>query len=337
MCKTCDDKALLDLAIEKRLSFEQSEADQNVIRNIRVPALVPIAATLSKGSVRRVTRLDKDLIAYTRQIAERLGQSAPSYSAMRQNLRRNVKKSQIEAEILEKQRNFTQQDLQIILSNAQVFLSAEEIAQIGQLFNIAGNDLVNLYAEHLSEAYQASLDYAYTSMKLSAAKQNPQAWAAVPAVLQASPTSTYLSQILTQGLATISSKITINHKAQAFKIISEGVRDSKGWMTIARELHKSIGQGALWHWTRLTRTEIGFAYHSAARDRAENAGMQYEKLSISRTACPICKAAEGYYLLGQGPRIPLHPNCRCVWLHYYDLPRGARARGAYTEQQSPRG
>lgn len=134
----------------------------------------------------------------------------------------------------------------------------------------------------------------------------------------------FVNEIYERGFEYITSKLTFAALGEVADSIVQGLDSGQTWKQIAARLHKKVGTGYLYHWQRLVRTEMTFAYYATFTERYTQAGAQFVKLSVSMGACPICIALEGYYRIGNAPRIPLetHPNCRCIYVPFFRLPNG---------------
>jgi len=59
--------------------------------------------------------------------------------------------------------------------------------------------------------------------------------------------------------------------------------------------------------------------------------VEWVQISVSPTACPICQwyasQNKGIYPMDEAPDITedTHPNCRCTFIPYWNLPRGVDA------------
>ena len=73
---------------------------------------------------------------------------------------------------------------------------------------------------------------------------------------------------------------------------------------------------------RLIRTEASHVYNEAAKKAYEEA--KVEKVQIVGTddeqLCPECgEYLNQIYIMGEQPRLPVHPNCRCCYAPIVDL------------------
>ena len=134
----------------------------------------------------------------------------------------------------------------------------------------------------------------------------------------------FVNEIYDRGFQYVTSKITYSVLGEVADSIVRGLDAGRTWKEIATRIHQRVGTGYLYHWQRLVRTEMTFAYYTTFTERYEQAGAQFVQLSVSMGACPICVGLKGYYRMGDQPRIPLetHPNCRCIYTPYFRLPEG---------------
>jgi hypothetical protein len=135
----------------------------------------------------------------------------------------------------------------------------------------------------------------------------------------------YYQIALQNGLKNVKSKIVLNNLAKVRKILAEMSGQGKGTMEVARYLHKSIGEGDLWYWLRLVRSETQLAVNAAFDAQSEAMGVLYEEWLAQSNCCAICAAFSGQvWERGQGPK-PVestHPNCHCDRIPHFKVPPG---------------
>lgn len=258
------------------------------------------------------------------KLAETRGETAPSLRSIDREQRKVLHRQNIEALIL--------------LSN---YLTPEEIAALEGLFSAAGLNMRTVFGDHLRRTYQDGLDMAFDWMKDGhpsdrrnrARTQNPERFAGVPELYLVNEDSPFFKSFYDDALQTITSKVSIFFKGEAFSIIGNGISSGLNWRQIASDIRKDVGTGALWHWKRLVRTELANAYDRSMSERYHEAGIEFVKRSVARGACPICVSQKGIYKLGEQPRVTgdSHPNCRCTYIPFYALPAGSESRGPWIE------
>ena len=298
---------------KRQASQEVNDTSDESSRPVRIQSGRPIAARLARGIASRWEQNERDLFDVLRSVADRRGETPPSFSSAVQRSR-NVRK------------DFRQPDLLEEMANASEFLTQQEMSRIDETFDTTNVAIRAILLAGMAEAFADGLDYAYRRMYRTARPQNPARFAEVPPRMDLDRNSPLFRAFTSQGLERITAKITVHFRAELYREIAAGLAQGDPWSRIADRVHARVGMGARWHWVRLVRTEIQSAYHYSARERAQSAGIEYEFLSVARTACTVCISARGYYRLGYGPTLPIHPNCRCTWIHYYDLPKGAQVR-----------
>ncbi len=105
------------------------------------------------------------------------------------------------------------------------------------------------------------------------------------------------------------------------KTLKEMARTGAWPMDVGRFLHKRVGEGQLWYWNRIARSEAVMAAESAFDELARKAGVNFERWSAAGNACPICAALDGKtWRLGEGPK-PVsntHPHCGCRRVPYFN-------------------
>ena len=70
---------------------------------------------------------------------------------------------------------------------------------------------------------------------------------------------------------------------------------------------------------RLIRTEANHIYNEAAKKSYERAGVREVEVIVETGCCDKCADIKGTYLLGNAPRLPVHPNCRCCYAPVVNL------------------
>lgn len=303
--------------IEKSLTAEGALAVEETFRPMRYKNQRDIARRFSRDVVREWRRFENRLYVEIQDISSARGESLPSLRTLERS--KILHRENVEAVVL-----------------LASYLDPEELEVIEALFLAAGSDMRAIFAKYLNEAYQDGLNQAYDWMKSGhpsergsrISKQDPERFAGVPVLYPINEASEYYRAFYDEALQTITSKVSIFFKGEAFAAIADGITNELTWRQIASNIRKDVGTGALWHWKRLVRTEMAIAYDSSASERYAQAGVLYVKRSVARTACPICVSQKGVYKLGEQPRVTAdsHPNCRCTYIPYYSLPSGAEIR-----------
>ena len=304
---------------EKNISNLARQSVEEVFRALRYDRQKKIAKLFTRAVARQWTKTEKELHAQVQGLAEARGEKVPSLRST------PIGKKVIHPENI---------DALVTLSN---YMTAEEIAAIEGLFRIAGQDMRAIFARWLDTSYQDGLDMAYDWMRdghpserrSRLSKQDPERFAQIPPIYTRAVDSEFYRSFYDDALETITSKVSRYFKGEAFAVMADGILDGLEWSEIAIEMRRSIGQGALWHWRRLIRTEMAAAYDRSMAERYDQAGVEYVKRSLAVGACPICISQRGIYQLGYQPRIPSdsHPNCRCTYIPYWNLPAGSEVRG----------
>lgn len=131
--------------------------------------------------------------------------------------------------------------------------------------------------------------------------------------------------VILNGANRITSYLSQKYYHIVMEALEEMALGKKTVIEAARYIHKQAGEGNLWHWLRLTRTESSLAFNAAFNEQSKASGVRYEQWKSSRTgACIICAGFDGkVWEIGTGPQIVIdsHPNCRCVRVGYYRNPR----------------
>jgi len=103
--------------------------------------------------------------------------------------------------------------------------------------------------------------------------------------------------------------------AQIRQQVMGGYLSGQSVQDLARDLKKTFG-GQAADWARLSRTSlhrIGGEYDRHLHEQNSDvlAGVKFIA-TLDDITCPICGEEDGeVYDVGEAPRVPLHPNCRC--------------------------
>ena len=133
----------------------------------------------------------------------------------------------------------------------------------------------------------------------------------------------YLAKFTQEGMARIKTKLAQQYRPLVEQILRAGIERGDNPLAIAREIHRRVGEGQLWYWQRLARSETAIALDAAFQSEASVNGVQYEKWSTSANPCPICAPLDGkIWRLGEGPRVvyDTHPHCLCVKYAFFEEP-----------------
>lgn len=116
--------------------------------------------------------------------------------------------------------------------------------------------------------------------------------------------------------------ITQEVAKQISRTLSEGFVEGKNPRTIARELSDRVDSIGKTRSTVLARTEVINTHATSTLERYEQAGVDEVsgkaelRTAGDRRVCSICRSLNGntYTIAEAKGLIPVHPQCRCVWL-----------------------
>lgn len=148
-------------------------------------------------------------------------------------------------------------------------------------------------------------------------------------VLQVDGGHAFIDKLYQDGLKRVRSKVMKDLVPQTKQHIVEQLRAGKNWKEIARSLKSKFGVGAQHQWDRLVRTEMARALDQATREQYKAAGIKFIRWSLAANPdCKLCKPIgrhnRGYYRIDKAPLIPVHPNCRCLKIEIWRLPKGVK-------------
>lgn len=124
----------------------------------------------------------------------------------------------------------------------------------------------------------------------------------------------YLRATIKEAGKKIKTQLAQKHFTELKDNLIQMAKEGKSPYQIGRLLHKSTGEGELWYWNRITRSEAILACNAGFKAQGEAAGCEFEEWSAAANACPICQAFHGrMWKFGEGPE-PVsdsHPHCLC--------------------------
>jgi len=141
--------------------------------------------------------------------------------------------------------------------------------------------------------------------------------------------SIFAAPVATESLARLYARsfndlegITRATSQRVGRVLTTGLATGQGPRQIALEMRKQVSTVGVTRSLTMARTEIINAHAEATLNRYEEAGVQgVSALAEFLTAqddrvCPQCEALEATVFKLEEARgvIPVHPNCRCVWL-----------------------
>ncbi|WP_161950281.1 minor capsid protein [Clostridium thermosuccinogenes] len=101
--------------------------------------------------------------------------------------------------------------------------------------------------------------------------------------------------------------------------VTQGIVQGKSNSQMANELKDVMGKGA-YDCRRLVRTETMHIVNSATYDTYKRAGMEKVELIVAEDErlCDECSEAAGVYDIDKAPILPIHANCRCTIVPYFE-------------------
>jgi len=103
--------------------------------------------------------------------------------------------------------------------------------------------------------------------------------------------------------------------------ITRGFVDGKSVSEMTKEL-KTVTETSAYEARRLIRSETSHIINSATHDRYKMAGIEKVQFlaAADEVTCDDCGELDGGepFILGQEPMLPIHPNCRCTYVPYFE-------------------
>jgi hypothetical protein len=139
----------------------------------------------------------------------------------------------------------------------------------------------------------------------------------------------YLRALINEGTKRFRHPLSMQRRKECWDTLAMmGTKGSSSY-DAAIYLHKSILEGQLWHWNRITRSESSLAVAAAFEEQALAMGAQYELWNCASGACWLCATFDGeYWKISEGPW-PVedtHPHCLCTRDAYFEVPEGTLVR-----------
>lgn len=189
---------------------------------------------------------------------------------------------------------------------------------------VADNTLLRgKFPEYLTETYKNGLKEGFNRVSSAATTE-------VQFQTVFNPNSIFANKMYMEGYKYVTAKITKDFMPEVLKVMMKGITAGDSWTEISTNLYKETGNGYLWQWQRLVRTEMSRAFDLSFQEEFKDYGVEYVRWSAAIGACPICteiaRKNQGYYPVDDRPHIPedTHPNCRCDLQPVYDLPVGVK-------------
>lgn len=327
---------------------EVERAINDVSRPMRWDSAEVIAKRFVKECLDKWTKLNKDLFATIKYIS---GGESLTYQTLLSRSRKKdfgfpydyhvhktkgEKASKSHLHITQKKADPTSQDVLELMQRLALYLRPDQLAAIRNLFatyqaeffnspnprdrkGIFGKNIPNVYNDGYERSYQNAVDISKKQgIELLQDFEN----------YFIDPESLFIKAYYENTYQLVTSKISIAAQGEVLTAMADGFDNSQTWEEISEEIFRTVTTGYRYHWQRLVRTEMTIMYYNSFKERYTQLGAKYVKLSTSVGACPICVGLRGYYTLGSEPPLTAstHPNCRCVYLPFFNLPRNAKVK-----------
>lgn len=158
----------------------------------------------------------------------------------------------------------------------------------------------------------------------------------------------YYTQTVKQGGKRIKTSLATDYMDDVMQALKRMSKNGKGPIAAGRELHDLVGEGKLWYWMRITRSESVLGINAGFNYLQEKYQVPYQRWSAGPGACEVCtyfgRQGMNIWPRGEGPEpvTSSHPHCLCalesVWVtketpqpawgrpNPYDQPYTARER-----------
>jgi len=321
---------------------EVERAVNDIARPMRWDSAEAIAKKFVKQNLDMWTKLTKDLFATIRAISA--GESLTYETLLRHERKKGfgfpyniAEDKEGHLKLVQKKADPTPQDLRDMIIKLQEYLRPDQISAIENLFDTYSteyfnsqnpNDRQGIWGKSIPKIFEDGFNQALENLE-----KNAKATGNLGKLKESEDIGFDPESILTRGYYNdvyklVTSKISIAAKGEVLKAIADGLENGQNWKEISDNIYEKVGSGYRYHWQRLVRTEMTQIYYKSFVERYEKTGVEYVRLSTSMGACPICTGLKAYYKLGNEPALTAstHPNCRCVYVPYFRLPKGAKVR-----------
>jgi len=212
-------------------------------------------------------------------------------------------------------------------------LTSEMETGIDYLANELSNDLSNdIFPYFLFSAYSISADELKKILRnmYTDLKYDPDV---INALMARFPTpnrlDSYYSFLERNALNKVKTEIAYRNMRFIREIIATMTRNNASIMEIANYLRKTVGQGHLWYWLRIVRSETVLAWNAMYKESGERMGIKYSKWSAAIGACPICAALDGrVWRFNESPEpvTSTHPHCLCCLIPFTEYTGAINSR-----------
>ena len=227
-------------------------------------------------------------------------------------------------------------ELARLLSQLALYLSPDQIQAMENIFaqmagvyfnqSFSGPGIWNGYLPRVfEEGFEEGVKQVQTAARRAGTTE--QVALVLPNALGFSLDSPIIQNYYFTAFQRVTSKVSTSFKGQFIGEMITGLSSGLDWRTIARNIHQVAGVASRYHWSRLTRTELTYAYRETMQQTYTRAGVQYLYYSPNIGACPVCRPLRGYYRYESVRWPPIHPNCLCRTVPFFRLPEGVELRG----------
>ncbi len=134
---------------------------------------------------------------------------------------------------------------------------------------------------------------------------------------RATKVNPYYKAVVSDGAKRVKTRLALSYMDDVITALKRMAKDGKGPIAAGHALHNEVGEGALWYWMRITRSESALAINAGFNYTQQKYGVPYERWSAGPGACEICqyfgRAGSNIWPTGTGPQpiVDTHPHCLC--------------------------
>lgn len=195
---------------------------------------------------------------------------------------------------------------------------------VGKDFKVKQPDDFDIYETYEEQAFVVSREEVKSLIERALLKlgYTPEQIAAILARAAGQFENIYYQTLIREGGKRIVTELGLTFIERVAAALEDMARTGNNPLVVGRWLHNNtpIGEGKLWYWNRIARSEATLASNAAFNFQAKESGVLYEKWSAGSLACDLCASLDGQvWKIGEGPEsvTNTHPHCMCVRVPLY--------------------
>jgi hypothetical protein len=198
--------------------------------------------------------------------------------------------------------------------DAAVLGLEEKILGTQKLAETQAVDPLSMFAQYMFMAYTLGIEKTVDSLKKN--KLPDMTDDEIDALrLLVQSDNVYFRAAYDAGADRIRAELQSSWREGFHNTLLEMARGEKSILEAGRAMRKQVGEGKMWYWNRIARSESTLMVNEAFNLQSRAANANYEEWSGAPGMCDICLQFDGRtWKLGEGPQ-PVshtHPHCLCI-------------------------